>query len=749
MFSNLLHKSNKTKSKYMFNEIKKEIDWCGHKLSLETGKIARQASGSVIARIGDTTVLCAVTVGKNSLEGSNFLPLTINYIEKYYASGKIPGGFFKREAKPSELATLTSRLIDRPIRPLFPSNFRNEINVICQILSYDKKCNPDIVAMIGASAALHISEAPFSEAIAGARVGYVDGEYVLNPDATLLENSKLDLILAGTKSSVLMVESEAQELSEEIMLGAVKFGHEQFQPVIELINELKEEVGKEKVLFNIETDSKIDDEIKNYAESKIESAYGVQDKQERVTSLDAIKSEIVEKFLDEENNIGVNKIDDIFKNLSKNIVRDSIIKNRVRIDGRSPEDVRQIKAEVGILPQVHGSALFTRGETQALVVTTIGSSRDEQMVDGIDGSVTKQSLMLHYNFPPYSVGEVGYLKPPGRREIGHGKLALRAINPIFPSSEEFQCVTRIVSEITESNGSSSMATVCGASLSLMDAGVPIAKPVSGIAMGLIKEGDEYVVLSDIMGDEDHLGDMDFKVAGTEDGITALQMDIKISGINHEIMEAALDQAKVGRVHILSKMSEALSAPRESLNSNIPKSESIKISRKKIKDLIGPKGKNIKSICEKTGVIIDVDQSGVVKLSSSDASMMEEAILMVKESVFEPEIDDIYEGTVVKVINAGAFVNIFNNKDGFVHISELANHRVDFVEDIVNEGDSVKVKVIGFDKKFRPKLSYRSINQETGEDISHLIESVGEEDEEVSQSSPQEDVKPPKKRGFFS
>jgi polyribonucleotide nucleotidyltransferase len=727
----------------MFNEIKKEIEWGKHKLSLETGKIARQASGSVIAKMGDTTVLCAVTVAKKPIEGADFLPLTINYIEKYYASGKIPGGFFKREAKPSELATLTSRLIDRPIRPLFPSNFRNEINVVCQILSYDKKCNPDIVAMIGASAALHISEAPFLEAISGARVGYVDGDYVLNPDAKILENSKLDLVVAGTESSVLMVESEASELSEEIMLGAVKFGHEQFQPIIKLINELKEEAGKDKIAPKITEESTIDAEIKDFTASDIESAYKIQDKQERVAALDEIKSKITEKFFNEEEGITLNKIDSIFKNLSKDVVRGSILKEKIRIDGRSPEDVRQIKAEVGILPQTHGSALFTRGETQALVVTTIGSSRDEQMVDGIDGSVTKETLMLHYNFPPYSVGEVGHLKPPGRREIGHGKLALRAINPIFPSYNDFQCVTRIVSEITESNGSSSMATVCGSSLSLMDAGVPLAKPVSGIAMGLIKEGEDYVVLSDIMGDEDHLGDMDFKVAGTEDGITALQMDIKISGINYEIMGNALNQAKSGRGHILSKMAEALSAPREDLNSNIPKSESMKISPKKIKDLIGPKGKNIKSICEKTGVIIDVDQSGIVKLSSSDSEMMEQAMIMIKESVFEPEVGDIYEGTVVKIINAGAFVNIFNNKDGFVHISELANHRVDFVEDIVNEGDIIKVKVIGFDKKFRPKLSYRSIDQETGEDISYLIE-----EENSSKKDNEEDAKPPKKRGFF-
>ena len=731
----------------MFNEIKKEIQWGEHKLSLETGKIARQASGSVIAKMGNTSVLCAVTVSKKPLESVDFLPLTINYLEKYYASGKIPGGFFKREAKPSELATLTSRLIDRPIRPLFPNNFYNEINVVCQLLSYDKKCNPDIVAMIGASAALHISEAPFLEAISGARVGYVDGQYILNPDSEALKSSQLDLTVAGTESSVLMVESEAKELSEEIMLGAVKFGHEQFQPVIKLINELKDEAGKEKISASEDNKSDLKDKISDFAKDKIEEAYKEQDKQNRVSLLDNIKSELLEKFIDEENNIGSNEVESVFKSISKDIVRGSIIESKVRIDGRSPADVRQIKAEVGVLPEVHGSALFTRGETQALVITTIGSSRDEQMVDGIDGSVTKETLMLHYNFPPYSVGEVGHLKPPGRREIGHGKLALRAISPIFPSYDEFQCVTRIVSEITESNGSSSMATVCGSSLSVMDAGIPLQKPVSGIAMGLIKEGDKYVVLSDIMGDEDHLGDMDFKVAGTDDGITALQMDIKIAGINYEIMQVALDQAKDGRSYILSKMAEAISAPREGFNNNVPKTETLKISSKKIKDLIGPKGKNIKTICEKTSVIIDVDQSGLVKISSNDSDAIEQAMLMVKESVFEPEVGDIYEGTVVKVINAGAFVNIFNNKDGFVHISELATHRVDFVEDIINEGDSVKVKVIGFDKKSRPKLSYRSIDQETGEDISHLLDEPNESFNDESNSK-DEDNKPPKKKGFF-
>ncbi|MCE3254957.1 MAG: polyribonucleotide nucleotidyltransferase [Rickettsiaceae bacterium] len=705
----------------MFNEIKREINWGGKIITLETGKIARQAS-SVMARMGNTVVLCAVTVSSKAMEGADFFPLTVNYIEKYYAAGKIPGGFFKREAKPSDNATLVSRLIDRPIRPMFPSNFHNEVNVVCTVLSYDPNNNPDIVALVGASAALAISEAPFLEAIAGARVGYVDGGYVLNPSITELKNSKLDLIVAGTKSSVLMVESEAKELSEEIMLGAVQFGHDQMQVIIDAINDFKNFAGKQKIVVAEKNDADLKKAIADSFGSRIVGAFKKQIKQERSKDLEAIKSEIMEFVKTSpfavDGVIDENKVSAAFKDLEKDVVRGDIIKSGARIDGRAPDQIRQISAEVGILPQVHGSALFTRGETQALVITTVGSSRDEQTIDGLEATQTKETFMLHYNFPPYSVGEVGRLGTPGRREIGHGKLAWRAINPILPSQEQFGYVTRVVSEITESNGSSSMATVCGTSLSLMDAGVPLPKPVSGIAMGLIKEGENYVILSDIMGDEDHLGDMDFKVAGTKDGITALQMDIKINGINFDIMKSALHQAHNGRLHILEKMADALSEARTSLNGNVPKVEIMNIPVKKIKDVIGSRGKVIKGICEETGVLIDINDDGVVKVSGNNPEGIKKAMTMINEITFEPEVGNIYEGPVVKVIDAGAFINIANGKDGFVHISELAEYRVDFVEDVINEGDIVKVKIIGFDKKGRPKLSYRSVDQVTGEDISH-------------------------------
>ncbi len=748
----------------MFNEIKKEINWGGKTITLETGKIARQAN-SVMARMGNTVVLCAVTVSSKAPEGADFFPLTVNYIEKYYAAGKIPGGFFKREAKPSDNATLVSRLIDRPIRPMFPSNFHNEVNVVCTVLSYDPANNPDIVALVGASAALAISEAPFLEAIAGARVGYVDGGYILNPSLAELKNSKLDLIVAGTKSSVLMVESEAKELSEEIMLGALNFGHSQMQVIIDAINEFKAEAGKKKMQVVIEENAELKKAISDAFGSRIVAAFKKQAKQERAGDLEVIKSEILTQFANAENGNSENKVASIFKDLEKDVVRGDIIKSNTRIDGRAPDQIRQIKAEVGILPQVHGSALFTRGETQALVITTVGSSRDEQTIDGLEATQTKETFMLHYNFPPYSVGETGRLGTPGRREIGHGKLAWRAINPILPSQEQFGYVTRVVSEITESNGSSSMATVCGTSLSLMDAGVPLPKPVSGIAMGLIKEGSDYVILSDIMGDEDHLGDMDFKVAGTKDGITALQMDIKINGIDFVIMEKALHQAHNGRLHILDKMSEAISEARTSLNGNIPKVEIMNIATRKIKDVIGSRGKVIKGICEETGVLIDINDDGVVKISSNNPEAAQKAIAMINEIVFEPEVGNIYEGPVVKVIDAGAFINIANGRDGFVHISELAEYRVDFVEDVINEGDIVKVKVIGFDKKDRPKLSYRSVDQVTGEDVSHKFPASARDDEreerrgggrdrdrEPRRDNRRDDFKPeePKKRrGFFS
>lgn len=713
----------------MFNVIKKEINWGGKTLTLETGKIARQASGSVVARMGDTVVLCAVTVAGKAMEGVDFFPLTVNFLERSYAAGKIPGGFFKREAKPSDNATLVSRLIDRPIRPLFPSNFYNDVNVVCQLLSYDKNVNPDVVALVAASAALAISEAPFLEAVGGARVGFVNGQYVLNPSNEELKNSQLDLIVAGTESSVLMVESEAQELTEEQMLAAVKFGHEQFQPIIQLINELKSAAGKAKITVTAEDNSRLKQEIADFAGTRLVAAYKKLQKRERAADLDGIKSEVKAKFVNEENS--ENKVAAIIKSLEKELVRTDIIKNSARIDGRRPDEVRQIEIEVGLLPQAHGSVLFTRGETQALVVATLGSSKDEQLIEGLDAVMQKENFMLHYNFPPYSVGETGQLKPPGRREIGHGKLAWRSINPLFPhNKDDFSYTTRVVSEITESNGSSSMATVCGTSLALMDAGVPLKEGVSGIAMGLIKEGNDYVVLSDIMGDEDHLGDMDFKVAGTKNGITALQMDIKINGINAEIMEKALAQAKVGRAHILGKMNDVLAQPRSEFNANVPKVETFKIPQKKIKDVIGSRGKVIKGICDETGVVIDIDDDGTVKVSAPNNDAIKKAIGMINDITFEPEVGDIFEGPVAKVIDAGAFISIAPNRDGFVHISELAEYRVEFVEDVINEGDIVKVKVIGFDKKGRPKLSYRCVDQATGEDISatlNLPEDHGRED----------------------
>lgn len=701
----------------MFKIVKKELNWNGKILTLETGKIARQASGSIIAKYGDTTILCAVTVASKAIEGANFFPLTVNYIEKHYSVGKIPGGFIKRESKPSEESTLISRLIDRPIRPLFPANFYNEVNVVCTVLSYDPNDNADVIALIGASAALAISEAPFLEPVACARVGLVDGEFVLNPSQQQIKSGTLDLIVAGTESSVLMVESEAKQLTEEQMLAAVDFGHKAFQPVIAIINELKQEVGKEKIKIIAEDNSSLKSEIKNIIGNTLIEAYKIKEKQQRSSKIEEIKTAILDKFVNDHNNS--NKINYILKNLEQEIVRGDILKNSIRIDGRKVDEIRQINVEIGLLPKVHGSALFTRGETQALVVTTLGSARDGQMVESLNGTFT-ENFMLHYNFPPYSVGEVGQLKAPGRREIGHGKLAWRAINPILPDAEQFSYVTRIVSEITESNGSSSMASVCGASLALMDAGVPIKEPVSGIAMGLIKEGDSYVILSDIMGDEDHLGDMDFKVAGTKNGITALQMDIKINGIDIEIMQKALHQANQGRLHILGKMTEVIAESKKELSPNIPRVETINIPAKKIRDVIGSRGSVIKGICANTGVVIDVEDDGTVKISGNNNDGIKKAIEMIGEIIFEPEIGDIYEGPVVKVIDAGAFVAIANNRDGFVHISELADYRVDFVEDIINEGDIVKVKVIGFDKKGRPKLSFRSVDQKTGEDISDKI-----------------------------
>ena len=705
----------------MFNVVKKEINWNGKTLSIETGKIARQANGSVIVKYGNTTILCAVTIASKAAEGADFFPLTVNYLEKSYAAGKIPGGFFKRETKPSEVATLVSRLIDRPIRPMFPANFYNEINVVCTVLSYDPTCNPDIPALIGASAALSISEAPFEMAVAASRVGLINNEFVLNPSNEELKGSTLDLIVAGTTTSVLMVESEAKELSEEKMLEAVNFGHNAFQEVIAMIEEFKAESGKPKMVIAKQDNVALKNNITTFIGDRLIKAYKKLEKQARSSDLEKILSDVKEKFVNADQGIDDNKIKSIFKILSQEIVRNDILKNGLRIDGRKTDQIRQIEIEVGILPQVHGSALFTRGETQALVVSTLGAGgKDKQLIENLDAVMAEESFMLHYNFPPYSVGEVGQLKSPGRREIGHGKLAWRAINPVYPSAEKFSYTTRIVSEITESNGSSSMATVCGTSLALMDSGVPIQSSVSGIAMGLIKEGENYVILSDIMGDEDHLGDMDFKVAGSRNGITALQMDIKINGITAEIMEKALHQALEGRIHILDKMDAVMSTPRTELNTNVPKIEIINIAQKKIREVIGSRGAVIKEICAVSGASVDIEDSGIVKIASNSAECIKKAISMIQEITFEPEIGDIYEGPVVKVIDAGAFVSISNNRDGFVHISELAEYRIDFVEDVINEGDVVKVKVIGFDKKGRPKLSFRCVDQTTGEDISDKI-----------------------------
>jgi polyribonucleotide nucleotidyltransferase len=704
----------------MFNVVKKEINWNGKLLSLETGKIARQAS-SVVARYGKTTVLCAVTVANKVADDADFFPLTVNYLERFYAAGKIPGGFFKREGKPSDASTLISRLIDRPIRPIFPNNFYNEVNIVCTVLSYDPECTPDIVALIGSSAALAISKAPIQTTIAACRVGFINNEFVANPSNEQLKNSTLDLVVAGTPDSVLMVESEAKELSQEQMLQAIEFGQQQYTPIIDLIKQLASETAEPKLQVQATQNDQLKQEITNFINVRLVSAYKKLEKQARSQDLEQIEADIKAKFLNIEQGIDEKLLKSIFKQLSQDIVRIDILKNNIRIDGRKPDEIRQINIETGILPQVHGSALFTRGETQALVVTTLGADvKDKQLVESLDSTLSEESFMLHYNFPPYSVGEVGPLKSPGRREIGHGKLAWRSINPVYPSEKEFSYTTRVVSEITESNGSSSMATVCGTSLSLMDAGVPIKSAVSGIAMGLIKQNNDYVILSDIMGDEDHLGDMDFKVAGTTNGITALQMDIKITGINIEIMQKALSQACEGKKHILQKMNDVITTHRTQFNNNVPRVETMTISKDKIREVIGARGAVIKDICAKSGAVVDIEDSGLIKISSSNADCIKKAIDMIKDITFEPQIGNLFEGPVVKVIDAGAFITISDTRDGFVHISELADHRIDFVEDVINEGDIVKVKVIGFDKKGRPKLSYRCVDQATGEDISDKI-----------------------------
>jgi polyribonucleotide nucleotidyltransferase len=699
----------------MFQVYRKELNWAGRRLVLETGKIARQADGAVLATYGETTVLCTAVAAKTAKAGQDFFPLTVNYQEKTFAAGKIPGGFFKREGRPSEKETLVSRLIDRPIRPLFVPGFRNETQVVCTVLSHDLENDPDIVAMVGASAALTISGIPFFGPIAGARVGYVDGQYVLNPTAADLERSELDLVLAGTAEGVLMVESEAQELSEETMLGAVTFGHKGFQPVIEAIIELAETCAKEPwpMAEAIPEKAAIEEQLRAAIGPLLAEAYREQGKQERSNRLEAAKHQAVTLFPD--NAAHAELAAKLFKDLEKEIVRGAIIRGEKRIDGRDTKTVRPITAEVGILPRTHGSALFTRGETQAIVVSTLGTGQDEQIIDALEGEY-RQHFMLHYNFPPYSTGEAGRMGSPGRREIGHGKLAWRAVRPMLPTKESFPYTIRVVSEITESNGSSSMASVCGASLSLMDAGVPLARPVAGIAMGLIKEKDGFAVLSDILGDEDHLGDMDFKVAGTDRGVTALQMDIKITSITEEIMRIALDQARDGRAHILGEMAKALTGARGEVSENAPRITTIQIPKDKIREVIGSGGKVIREITETTGAKVDINDDGVIKIAAVDADAAKAAIDWIRGIVAEPEQGGIYNGKVVKVVDFGAFVNFLGAKDGLVHISELAQQRVGKTSDVVKVGDQVKVKVLGFDDRGKVKLSMGQVDQATGEDL---------------------------------
>ncbi|MDC3409945.1 polyribonucleotide nucleotidyltransferase [Alphaproteobacteria bacterium] len=697
----------------MFEVYRKELTWGGKLLTFETGKIARQADGAVMVTYGGTTVLCTAVGASSAKPGIDFFPLTVNYQEKTFAAGRIPGGFFKREGRPSEKETLVSRLIDRPIRPLFHKNYKNETQVIATVLSHDMENDPDIVAIIGASAALTISGLPFMGPIGACRVGWSGSEYILNPTVEQMKEATLDLVVAGTKEGVLMVESEASELSEEVMLGAVDYGHKEIENVIDAIIELAEVAAKEPRPLPeepVEKDQYLK-AIKPY-KKKFEKAYKETDKSKRSKILNEIRNEILNELGEL---VNVTLASTLIKDLEADIVRGNILKTKERIDGRDTKTVRPIVAEVGTLPRAHGSALFTRGETQALVVATLGTGQDEQIIDSLEGEY-RSKFMLHYNFPPYSVGEAGRVGSPGRREIGHGKLAWRAVNPLLPKGEDFPYTVRIVSEVTESNGSSSMATVCGTSLALMDAGVPIKKPVAGIAMGLIKEKKEFSVLSDILGDEDHLGDMDFKVAGTKDGITSLQMDIKITSITKEIMEIALDQAKDGRIHILNEMGKAISNSREVLAESAPKITTMKIKLEKIRDVIGPGGKMIREICESTGAKVDIEDDGTIKIAASDTESAEAAQKRINDIVAEAELGVIYSGKVVKTVDFGAFVNFLGTKDGLVHISELQDARTEKTTDICKEGDIVKVKVIGFDDRGKVKLSMKRVNQETGEDI---------------------------------
>ncbi len=713
----------------MFDEVKKSIQWGQETLTLETGKVARQADGSVIATLGETSVMANVTFAKEPKPGQDFFPLTVHYQEKYYAAGKVPGGFFKREARPTEKETLTARLIDRPCRPLFAAGFKNEVLVMCTVLSHDLVNDPDIVAMIAASAALTISGVPFMGPIAAARVGYSNGAYVLNPEVSDMDQlrsnpeQRLDLVVAGTKDAVMMVESEAYELTEEEMLGAVKFGHDAMQPVIDLIIDLAEIAAKEPLNFQSPDYSALYARVKSLGEADMRAAYALRDKGERQDAIAAAKATVKAGLSEEE--LADANLGSALKKLESGILRGDIIKGGARIDGRDSRTVRAIDSEVGILPRTHGSALFTRGETQALVVTTLGTGDDEQIIDALHGNF-RSNFLLHYNFPPYSVGEVGRVGSPGRREIGHGKLAWRALQAVLPAATDFPYTIRLVSEITESNGSSSMASVCGGSLSMMDAGVPLKAPVAGVAMGLVLEDkDNWAVLTDILGDEDHLGDMDFKVAGTAEGITSLQMDIKVQGITPEIMEKALAQAKDGRLHILQEMANALTEGRREFSAHAPRIETMNIPTDKIREVIGSGGKVIREIVETSGAKVDISDDGTIKIASANADSIKKAYDMIYSIVAEPEEGKVYIGKVVKLVDFGAFVNFFGKRDGLVHVSQIANKRLGHPSEILKEGQEVKVKLLGFDDRGKVRLGMKMVDQETGEEISEKAEESAE------------------------
>ncbi len=702
----------------MFNEVKKSMQWGEETLTLETGKVARQADGSVIATLGETSVMANVTFARKPKPGQDFFPLTVHYQEKYYAAGKVPGGFFKREARPTEKETLTARLIDRPIRPLFVPGFKHEVLVMCTVLSHDLVNDPDMVAMIAASAALTISGVPFRGPIGACRVGFVDGDYVLNPEVQDMDQlrlnpeQRLDLVVAGTKDAVMMVESEAYELTEDEMLGAVTFAHEQIQPVIDLIIDLAEDAAKEPFDFQAPDYSELFEVVKAAGEADMRAAFAITDKQERTSAISAARTKITESLTEEQ--LEDANLGSALKKLESSILRGDVVKTGKRIDGRDTTTVRPINVEAGLLPRTHGSALFTRGETQGLVVTTLGTGEDEQIIDALHGNF-RSNFLLHYNFPPYSVGEVGRVMGPGRREIGHGKLAWRALQAVLPAPTDFPYTIRVVSEITESNGSSSMASVCGGSLSMMDAGVPLKAAVAGVAMGLILEEDgSYAVLTDILGDEDHLGDMDFKVAGTENGITSLQMDIKIAGITPEIMKQALAQAKDGRMHILGEMGKALSAGRQEFSAHAPRIETMQVPTDKIREVIGSGGKVIREIVETSGAKVDINDDGIVKIASPNAESIKKAYDMIYSIVAEPEEGKIYKGKVVKIVDFGAFVNFFGKRDGLVHVSQIENRRLNHPSDVLKEGQEVWVKLLGFDDRGKVKLSMKVVDQETGE-----------------------------------